>query len=87
LGGGLVWLSDPRGMRPRSLTVMPRSFAHAGCPRRAHGLTRSARVGANVPASLAGVLDEERELPAERCGVLCAQVDLVVGAAEVRLTL
>jgi hypothetical protein len=28
------------------------------------------------------VLDERRELPAERIGVLCAQIDLVIGTAE-----
>src|SRR5215470_12489954 len=34
------------------------------------------------PARLARALDEGRELPAERVGVLGAQVDLIVGAAE-----
>jgi len=34
------------------------------------------------PPGLAGVLDEWRELPAERGGVLLAQVDLVIHAAE-----
>src|SRR5215831_18480007 len=39
------------------------------------------RLAALSPASLAGVLDVGRDLPAEPAGVLLAEVDLVVGAA------
>src|SRR6266487_4508813 len=92
-GGGLRLVQRPgaaawycsitlAGIRPRSLTVMPWSLAHA---RTSPLRCRPAEVRA-VPrpsaARLAGVLDERRELLAEGTGVRGAQVDLAVGAAE-----
>src|SRR4249919_4033629 len=39
-------------------------------------------LAARSPSRLASVFDERSDLPAERCGVLLARVDLVLGAAQ-----
>jgi len=71
------WSTTLAGIRPRSLTAMPCSFAHAYL-----GAALPADRGPGSPArrsaaSLAGVLDERHELRAEGAGVLTAQVDLI----------
>ena len=68
------------GMRPRALTAMPWSCAHA----RISPLRILVGCGPPRPAALspgpAGVIDERCEIAAERRGVLGAQIDLILGA-------
>src|SRR5262249_55564193 len=71
------------GIRPRALTEMPCSWAHA----RTSALRyRPAAVrggaAAGTRAGVRGPCDKRRELAAERTCVLGVQVDLVVGAVD-----
>src|SRR5215468_6418283 len=81
LGGGVVLLGHARGDTPAvadldALILRPRPDVRAALPAGRGPPGPAPR----PPAHPAGVLDERRELPAERIGVLGAQVDLVVGA-------
>jgi hypothetical protein len=71
------------GIRPRSLTAMPWSFAQARISPLRWRAGRAARrsVELNSPR-LAGMLEERCELLAEGDGVLGAEVDLIVRATE-----
>ena len=68
------------GMRPRSLTARPCSFAQARMSPERWRLAAGRR-GCARPAG-AGVLQVGRELLAELRGVLGVQVDLIVGAVK-----
>jgi hypothetical protein len=77
------WATTLAGMRPRALTAMPWSLAHTRIsPLRSRPAAPRPGPAALACARLAGVLDEGRELAAERGGVFFAQVDLVLGAAN-----
>jgi hypothetical protein len=69
-------------IRPRSLTVMPWSFAHARMSALRSRLDAVRPGRRRGPRPARRVLDERRELPTERRGVLSAQIDLVLGAAQ-----
>src|SRR5689334_2037522 len=81
--GGVVLLGHARGDTPTiadrdALVLRPGPDVRAALTA-GRGPPRPAP---RPPPGPARVLDERRELPAERRGVLSAQVDLVVGAAE-----
>ena len=83
LGSRVVLLSHAREDAPAiadrdALVLRPGPDVRAALTAR-HGPPGAAPL---PPARPAGVLDERRELPAERISVHCAQVYLVVGAAE-----
>src|SRR6266487_178393 len=82
-GGGFVLLNDAGGDAPAfadrdALVFRPRPDTTAalatGC-----GTPRPAAL---CPSSLAGMVDEGRELAAERRGVLPAQIDLILRAVQ-----
>ena len=69
-------------MRPRPLSAMPWSLAHArmSALRARLAAIRPSRCRTFVPALR--VVDVGGELPAEGGGICCAQVDLVAGAVD-----
>src|SRR5512140_3560239 len=81
--GGVVLLGHARGDAPTiadrdALVLRPGPDVRAALTA-GRGPPRPAPL---PPAGPAGVLDERSDLAAERRGVLSAQVDLIVGAAE-----
>src|SRR6476660_3961262 len=83
LSGGLVLLGHARGDTPAvadrdALVLRPGPDVRATLPA-CYGPPGPPPL---PPARLAGVLDIGRQLPAERSGVLCAQLDLVLGTAK-----
>jgi hypothetical protein len=82
-GGGFILLNEAGRDAPAvadrdALAFRPRPDVAAALP----ACCGTPRPAARPPASLAGVLDERRKLLPERPGVLLAQIDLVLGAAQ-----
>jgi hypothetical protein len=81
--GGFVLLDNVRRDAPAladcdALVFRPRPDIAAALTAR----SSTHRAGALSPSRLAGMVNVGRDLPAEPAGILLAEVDLVVGAAE-----
>src|SRR5258706_10884355 len=82
-GGGLYWSTMLTGIRPRSLTAMPCSLAHARMsPLRCRPAAVRAARRAGPRPTLRACSMNGAQLCAEGAGVRAAQVDLAVGAVE-----